>query len=310
MPVYSMSRLYQALKEATRFREASAGATGETVWEALGINGAEVPQIPDGAPADEAGIGNPVAVLTLEAAGVSPEEAPVETTIHPAANGSLGISTPVALDRGARLLPNVVDPVVVERYRMLRTKIMQERESMPFRSLVVTSASPQEGKTVTVLNLAMSFAMLPSFKVLVVDGDLRRGTLGQWLGVDSNRPGLSNLIDGSAQLEDVVLHSDDLPMDFIVRGNSQVSDLHKSQFHSHFRKLVEQFDLVLVDSPPVNLVTDVQLWAASCDAVLLVARAFHTSHKALAEAVHNLQPFRVIGTVLNAGNSARYNKYY
>jgi Mrp family chromosome partitioning ATPase len=77
--------------------------------------------------------------------------------------------------------------------------------------------------------------------------------------------------------------------------------------------MTEQFDLVLVDSPPANLVTDVQLLAANCDAVLLVARAFSTTRKAFEEAVHNLQPFRVIGTVLNGGTakrSYRYNEYY
>jgi capsular exopolysaccharide synthesis family protein len=196
---------------------------------------------------------------------------------------------------------------------MLRTKILQEREKAPFRSLVVTSASPQEGKTVTVVNLALSFATLPSFKVLMVDGDMRRGTLGSWLGIDDNRSGLSNLIDGSAQLEDVILKSEELPMDFIVRGNSQAHDLSSSRYAVHFRKMMEKYDLVLVDSPPVNLITDVQLLAASCDAVLLIARAFSTNRKALEEAVRNLQPFRVIGTVLNAGEaqpSYRYNGYY
>ena len=78
---------------------------------------------------------------------------------------------------------------MVERYRMLRTKILQEREKKFFRSLVVTSASPQEGKTVTVLNLALSFAALPSFRVLVIDGDMRKGSLGDWLGIDREQTG-------------------------------------------------------------------------------------------------------------------------
>jgi len=294
-----MSRLFDALKEATRFRENASA--GEAAWKALGIDGAEVtPRL------DQA------AVRGGEAGGVAVEEELLQSEAAPV-NRSLGIPTKVALDKKARLIPHIVNPAVVERYRMLRTKIMQEREKLPCRSLVVTSASPQEGKTVTVLNLALSFSMLPSFKVLVVDGDMRRGTLGNWLGVDTNRPGLSNLIDGSSQLEDVVLTSEELPMSFVVRGNSQVPDLSSAHFTRHFRRMTEQFDLVLVDSPPANLVTDVQLLAANCDAVLLVARAFSTTRKAFEEAVHNLQPFRVIGTVLNGGTakrSYRYNEYY
>jgi len=111
-------------------------------------------------------------------------------------------------------------------------------------------------------------------------------------------------------LEDVVLTSDELPMHFLVRGTSQVPDLTSSHFRDHFRRMTERFDLVLVDSPPANLVTDVQLLAANCDAVLLVARAFSTTRKAFEEAVHNLQPFRVIGTVLNAGSAQRSSKYH
>ena len=65
--------------------------------------------------------------------------------------------------------------------------------------------------------------------------------------------------------------------------------------------MTEQYDLVLVDTPPVNLIADVQLLAASCDAVLLIARAFSTTTKMFEKAVQELAPFRVIGTVLNAG---------
>jgi capsular exopolysaccharide synthesis family protein len=179
--------------------------------------------------------------------------------------------------------------------------------------LVITSASPQEGKTVSVLNLALSFAALPSFKVLVIDGDMRKGTLGDWLGIDSNHLGLSNLIEGSAQLEQVLLKSEELSMHVIPRGNAHICDLQPSQFNTYFRHLAEQFDLVLVDTPPVNLITDAQIMAASCDAILLIARAFSTTSKSLEEAVDKLQSFRLIGAVLNAGtprSSSKYHGYY
>lgn len=286
-----MSRLYDALTEARRFHQAANGDAangdaGNSVWEALGMNGSSVSR------------------------PVQPEGA---QPLLPAPVSLGGTQATIALDRRARLIPHGVDPMVVEHYRMLRTKIIQEREQNPFRTLVVTSANPQEGKTVTSLNLALSFAMLPSFKVLIVDGDMRRGTLGAWLGVDGGQPGLSNLIDGSAQLNDVVLKSSELPIHFMVCGNSKVPDLHSSQLDTHFRALSRHFDLVLVDSPPANLVTDVQLFAASCDAVLIIARAFSTTRKAFEKAVQNLKPFRLIGAVLNAGaiqRSRRYSGYY
>ena len=304
-----MSRLFDALKEATRFRENAPGTATEKVWEELGIHGvAGVRAHSRENKPLEAESASPAAVL-VESAPVASLRQEVADPIAPEASVNVGHQAIAAIDKKARLIPNALDPIVVERYRMLRTKIMQEREQKPFKSLVIASANPQEGKTVTVFNLALSFAMLPSFRVLVVDGDMRRGTLGHWMGVDDNQLGLSNLLDGSAQLEDVVLRSPDLPMHFIVRGNSLVPDLQSYHFHSHFRKMAEQFDLVLVDSPPVNAITDVQLLAGSCDAVLLVARAFSTSRKSFEQAVQNLQRFRLIGSVLNAGSAQRAHSY-
>ena len=104
--------------------------------------------------------------------------------------GSFATSIQTAIDPSAHLIPHAVNVVIAEHYRRLRTKILQQQAEKPFRSLVVTSASPQEGKTVTVLNLGLSFAMLPSCRVLVMDGDLRKGTLGHWLGVDDSHTGL------------------------------------------------------------------------------------------------------------------------
>lgn len=240
-----------------------------------------------------------------------PEEMPPDASTL--LNAFSGAPTAASLDRRARLIPHATDSVIVEHYRRLRTKILQKREEKAFQTLLVTSANPQEGKSVTVLNLGLSFAVLPGFKVLVIDGDMRKGSLGHWLGVPEGQPGLGDLISGLARLEDVVLHAPGIPMHFMVRGNSRVTDVHASQFDVHFRKLGEHFDLVIVDSPPVNLLADVQLLAGACQAVLLVARSFVTSRQALEKAVLDLQPFNVIGTVLNAsenGRSRYYNGYY
>jgi capsular exopolysaccharide synthesis family protein len=275
-----MSRFYNALKEASRLKPPR-----------------EAGPVPEAAPA---GTQRATQAHTPGALSLEDELKP------PAAagrNGFFGSHAAVTLDQTARLIPHAVDSAVVEHYRRLRTKILQQHATKRFQSLVVTSANPGEGKSVTTLNLGLSFAMLPNFRVVVVDGDLRKGSLGKWLGV-GGLPGLSNLIDGSAKLEDVVLKSDDSPMCFVLRGTSQAPPaelLNSADLSGHFRRLGEHFDLILVDSPPVNLITDTQLLAASCDAVLLVVRAFSTARKAFEKTVQDLAPFRVIGTVLNGG---------
>jgi capsular exopolysaccharide synthesis family protein len=232
-------------------------------------------------------------------------------------NGSVGTKAEVVFDERARLLPHAADSVVLEYYRRLRTKILQQHATKPIRTLVIASSGPQEGKTITTLNLGLSFAMLPSFKVLVIDGDLRRGTIRKWLGINSDRAGFSDLLEGTAKIDDVILRCDHTNAHFMVRGNSNVAPaelLHSPRLSTELRQLADYFDLILVDSAPLNLVTDAQLIAGSCDAVLMVARAFHTTRKTLEKAGQDLAPFRVIGTVLNGATRAqvyrRYNGYY
>jgi len=282
-----MSRFFNVLKEANRLNSFGKEALPPGMPSAATASTATEP-VPTAVPIEMPGVfslgdelipaGVPVGVFNTKHADLS-------------------------LDRTARLIPHAVDGRVVEHYRRLRTKIMQQHSVKPFRSLVITSPNPREGKSVTTLNLGLSFAMLSSFKVVVIDGDLRKGSLGHWLGV-GDRPGFSNLLDGSANLEDVVLKSDESPMCFVVRGTSKMPPaelLNSGNLAGHMQRLGEHFNLILVDSPPVNLITDTQLLAAGCDAVLLVARAFSTRRKAFEKTVNELAPFRVIGAILNGG---------
>ena len=313
-----MSRFYDALKQASRFHQSNPESPDDFL---------ERFSIEDIAVSPEPREHVPVQAGTVESSQMaSPEAKPwtglPEGTVHhhgPAVQNGFDAASPatVNLDRRARVIPNAVDSVVVEHYRRLRTKLIQQHSIKPFRSLMITSPNPQEGKTVTTMNLALSFAMLPSFRVAVVDGDLRRGRLGKWLSVDDTQPGLSNLIDGSVGLDDVVFRCEEIPIHFIVAGRSTVPPaelLNSQDFGKQLRRLTESFDLVLIDSPPVNLITDAQLLAANCDAVLLVARAFSTTSKSLEKAAQDLAPFRVIGSVLNGSTRAqlyrRYQGYY
>jgi len=318
-----MSRFYEVLKEAslgplpkrvTRAREEPVdwtefGISADAAASAL-ENLSEAPWYDPGpveaaAPASKKGEG-----FRTE----SPAEVEQEIPRHdaPAKTGSMVNTADVTLDRTTRLLPHVIDRSIVEHYRRLRTQIIQQQVANPFRTLLVTSASPNEGKTVTVLNLGLSFGMLPDAKVLVVDGDLRRGTLGKWLGIEG-RPGLSNLIEGTATLEDVVLRCDDIPIHFVVSGTSKVPPgelLQSAELSSHFRRMAEHFSVVLVDSPPVNMITDTHLLAASCDAVMLVARAFSSTRRLLQKAAQDLASYRIIGAILNGGTNGKLSGRY
>jgi capsular exopolysaccharide synthesis family protein len=220
------------------------------------------------------------------------------------------------MDPGARVWSHAIDHAVLEHYGLLRTQILQKHKEQPFKRLLVTSPGPEQGKTVTVLNLALLFAKLPSFKVLVIEGDLRRGTLQRTLGLDS-QPGLCNLLEGTVKAKDVILKSDATPVDFVLRGYSAASPaelLHSSSFGAHLNTLSEPYDLVFIDSAPVNMVEDTQVLADYADAILLVARPFLTSCKELAKASQSLKRHRIIGAVFNGASAVapyqRYRSYY
>jgi capsular exopolysaccharide synthesis family protein len=310
-----MSRFFEALKEADRLRSKAPVSHGGLEPRPLNAQATNL--------LDEALAGTRMAppVLTPEpeperkAPSAFPEQdlADLDTL---RLSDSTAPRIPIAFDPTARLITNAADPVVSEHYRKLRTRILQLQAAKAFRSLLVVSPSPREGKTVTVLNLALSFAMLESFKVLVVDGDLRKGNIGRLLGLE-NRPGLTNLVEGSARAEDTIFKCDDIPIHFLLHGNSGTPPaelLNSPRLGKHLRRISEQFDLVLVDSAPVNPITDTQLLAGSCDAILLVARAFSTTRKAMEQTVQELSQRRIIGTVLNSGprslGDRRYNGYY
>jgi len=300
-----MSRFYDALKEASRTR--LSDPKGSSAFENIASRMPEENR-------DRERHESLVALTAVAPAGIHSEEIAPEAALTPAEPSAVAVHT--HLDHKAPVLPHIADSVVLEHYRRLRTKLLQEQELRPFRTLMVASPTPEDGKTVTAFNLALSFSMLPYCKVLLIDGDLRKGSLGKWLGVEGP-PGFSNLVEGTASIEDVVLKSEELPFHFVLKGSSKLSAaelLNAPALKSRMQQMTEGYDFVVVDSPPLMLVTDAQLLAGCCDASLLVIRAFSTTRKAFEQAVHELQPFRVVGTVLNGGTQVakyrRYNQYY
>jgi protein-tyrosine kinase len=301
-----MSRFLETLKEVSRSQEISPSVPGNGESEEKKPGGTvnlPVVDLPE--------VAGPA--ISVEKPAAEPRRDELPPLVAPRQNPFGNKNVHLRPDRKIPLMPNTVDHTIVEQYRKLRTKIQQQHATKPIRSLLIASPGPNEGKTITVMNLALSFAMLPDFKVLLIDGDLRKGTVAKWLGTES-LPGLSNLIDGSAQAEDVVFQSEEFPLCFTVAGTSDrpSAELLTSPLLPAFiRRMTQQFDLVLVDSPPVNLLSDAQMLANSCDAILLVARAFSTTSKAFQKTLQELASFRVVGTVLNGGMRARnYQHYY
>ncbi|MBF4162539.1 polysaccharide biosynthesis tyrosine autokinase [Nocardioides acrostichi] len=191
-------------------------------------------------------------------------------------------------------------PVWSESYRKLRTNISYLSPDDPPRSLLVTSALQGDGKTVTAANLAASLAQSGRHTILV-DADLRRPSVAKLLGLVPD-VGVTSIVTGKATLADVMQHAHGF--DVVASGPipPNPSELLESQmFRGLVESLLEEYDSVIVDTPPLVAVTDAAVVATAADAVIVVARANRTKAPELRRALLGLRAVdaRIAGVVLN-----------
>jgi succinoglycan biosynthesis transport protein ExoP len=205
--------------------------------------------------------------------------------------------------------------VYTESYRSLRSALhfLETGEDHP-KVLLITSATPSEGKSTVSANLAHTLAMAGS-RVLLVDGDLRRGQLHRLLGVQ-NEIGLTDLLVGSCAQEQAIQRDSFPNLAFIARGKSHGNPgdlLLSSQFDYHVARWRQEFDYVLIDSSPVFAAADAGSLASRVDGTLFLVRSHHSSAKVTREALEQLVQRRgkILGVVFNmADTSARSHYHY
>jgi capsular exopolysaccharide synthesis family protein len=203
-----------------------------------------------------------------------------------------------------------------EQYRIIRTKLVQHPRQP--RMLVVSSAGPGDGKTVSAINVAGALA-LRNATVLLVDADFRRGSLAKSLGIPKTQ-GLIDFLDGSRGLDDVILRIEPFGNFFLLpagddQGNAtELLDSPRwSAACAGFRK---QFDFVVLDAPPIGLVADYDLIQAACDGVLFIVRPSHTNRSLCWKALRSIPEEKLIGVVVNCadesfvGKTSGYYHYY
>ncbi|MDQ1364285.1 MAG: tyrosine-protein kinase [Acidimicrobiaceae bacterium] len=205
-----------------------------------------------------------------------------------------------------------------EAYRGLRTALNFLAFDASLRLILVTSPSAGEGKTTTVANLAIAFGDTGQ-RVCVVSGDLRRPRIHEFFGLP-NDVGLTTVVERREALADSTQRIGDADnVHLLAAGPSPLKPselLASGRTEEVLRDLAEQFDIVLVDSPPVLPVTDASVLAGRVDGVLLVARTGVTKKRALARSVELLQQVGapVLGLVINgAEDEVRYgysSRYY
>ena len=199
-----------------------------------------------------------------------------------------------------------------EQFRTLRSRLYRLREKKPIRTLLITSASPGEGKSFVALNLAQAIARQHERRALLIDADLRASRLHVRMGAPSS-PGLSDYLAGEVD-EFSIIQADAKEDLFFLPAGRSVSNPAELLANNRLKGLLERmapvFEWIIVDAPPVLPVSDASVLAGMCDGVIFVIRAGTTAFDLAQTACQEFRENNLLGAVLNgADEEAMYGAY-
>jgi capsular exopolysaccharide synthesis family protein len=188
-----------------------------------------------------------------------------------------------------------------EKFRLLRARLRNLRERRQLQKLVITSAVPDEGKTLMAMNLAVCLAKNTKEKVLLLEGDLRKPVLGEYLGIESLN-GVGEWASVDEPVSKFMYRLDDLQLWILPAGaasENPTNTLQSSRFVELYKRLSASFDWIIIDAPPLLPTADISFWSLQADGLLLVVRVGKTPKAALQKGLETLDNPKVIGVVLN-----------
>ena len=203
---------------------------------------------------------------------------------------------------------------MAESYRALRTSLLLSNLGAPPKVVMVTSALPQEGKTTTSINTAVVLAQ-KGVRVLLIDADMRRPSIHKTLGMGPHS-GLSNVLTGSTPLDQAITSTTVLPNLFVLPAGTPPPNpaelLASANMRDVLAQLREQYDHIVIDTPPSLSVTDAVVLSPRADAVILVIRSGQTTKQALRRSRDVLMQVsaKVVGVLLNAVDLSSPDYYY
>jgi len=203
------------------------------------------------------------------------------------------------------------DTHVTEEYRTLRARIQSIRRTRPFRSIVITSARPGEGKTTTALNLALSFGLEREGRTCLVDADLRTPAVHQMV-LESPEVGLAELLELDEKLDRALVRVPDTRLSVLSVKSlpSRPSELLASRRMAELmQELQSRFDTVLVDSPPVLGLPDTTTLIDLCDVMLFVIGSGAASREDVDASLTQIDASKAIGCVFNRSHETQSSYY-
>lgn len=211
-------------------------------------------------------------------------------------------------------LKNPMSPIS-EAYRILRTNIQFSSPDKKLQSILITSSGPSEGKSTTSVNLAVSLAQTGN-RVIIVDCDQRKPNVHKLFTI-SNITGLSNLLVGEATVDEAIIDSGVENLYILPAGRRPPNPselLASEKMKTLLETLRETFDYIILDTPPVIMVTDAQLLSKYADGCILVVASGQADREAAVKAKELLENAnaKILGIVLNKLDTKRrgYYGYY
>lgn len=199
-----------------------------------------------------------------------------------------------------------------EEYRSLRTHVLHKSQRQKLQSIVVASVNPGEGKSVTALNLSWLLAQTDGIKCLIIDSDLRMPSLGDYLGIETDK-GLSHVLDGAATLAESIVRLEPSGLHILTGGNmrNDVAELISGpRFKEILREARDMFDYVIIDAPPLGIFTDATVLINHADGAMLVVRANRTRYSVIERLLEPIPRDRLLGVVLNQSEDVLEESHY
>ncbi|HOD28121.1 MAG TPA: polysaccharide biosynthesis tyrosine autokinase [Syntrophales bacterium] len=200
-----------------------------------------------------------------------------------------------------------------EAYRGIRTSILFSSAEQAPQVLIISSSGPREGKTITSANIAITMAQAGN-RVVILDCDMRRPRVHKIFSLSRDR-GMSNLLVGNDELDNVVLHTDIPNLDVIPSGPipPNPSEVLSSQRMADLIEVLRgRYDRIIIDTPPITAVTDAVILSKVVDGVVLIVRAGVAHRELVRNAVEQLRQVNahILGAVLNGVDMGRDSYYY
>jgi len=199
-----------------------------------------------------------------------------------------------------------------EAFRLLTVRLRNIRRDRGLKRLLITSAMPQEGKSMVAANVACALAISSKEKVLLIEGDVRRPSLSKTFSMPGGA-GLCQCLRDGATPASCVFRIDGAGIWLLPAGSAlsnPVALLQSKRLSATVEKLATWFDWIIIDSPPVLPLADTSIWTRIVDGVLLVTRRGTTERGLLKRGLEALEPHKLIGMLVNSSNALANSDYY